>query len=290
MVRQKRVSSKILSSVCTVICFCLTFFLTDTASAHVTSEKQWFVDGFRFVKKNYLWKGEDYGSIEVWRNGRCLLRRQAHDLWLYTWPNSHAREAVEAKETDSLRLIDLNNDGAKDFAMREWSGGAYCCYTYEIFSLTDDCKRLWYDNAGCGHLKIVKDGTRAELAIEDASFLYWNTFSLDGPRPIVYMCWRGSKYAVDRRRMLKSIARSKIEQASKQPLSNEWQTTFIQLIYTGHAREALELLEKLPSPQQRKEFATSFYSAFRKSPFYYQIVPLNDRISIQRIKKLAEKA
>jgi hypothetical protein len=37
---------------------------------------------------------------------------------------------------------DINNDGIPEFVLGEWTGGAHCCYTYKIFSLGNEFKKI----------------------------------------------------------------------------------------------------------------------------------------------------
>lgn len=260
----------------------ITFFLTsETATnAYVLNEKKWTVNGFTFTKKNFNWKGEDNASLEVLKHGKPLMRRQAHDVWV--WTKNTNGEFVEAEEQNSLSLSDLNGDGVLDFVVRQWTGGAYCCYTYEVFSLTPDCKRLWHNDAGCAHLHV----NGKTLAIEDGSFLYWRTHTLQGPRPIVYFAGNKNGFAFNKKLMLKPVNHGRLTELQKLPWSNDSEEFFIQLIYTGHAQEAVAMLEKL-EPSERKEFAKSFMQAFRKSQFYYRIVELNSKRAISNLQKLA---
>lgn len=267
--------------------------------AYVLEEKKWTVGDYTLTKKRFNWKGEDSGSIEVSLRGKQLLRRQAHDVWVWTKdPNG---EYVEAKNQKRLSLSDLNGDGVLDFVVRQWTGGAYCCYTYEIFSLNPDCKRLWYNEAGCAHLKILEPRSAktksltskhkrlnsrpapATLAMEDGSFLYWRTHTLQGPRPIVYFTGGKNGFAFDRLKTSKPANQANLKRLLNQSWSDESEAFFVNLVYTGNAQEALSLLNKL-TPAEQKEFAKSFMDAFRKSPFYFRIVEINSKSAISKLQ------
>lgn len=245
------------------------------AQAYVTKKSQWQCDGLVFTKTNSNWKGQDSATIEVRKNGKLLLHRQAHDAWLWTIKNG---EFGECEDHDRFTTTDLNGDGIKDFVIRQWSGGAYCCYTYEVFSTTNNCRRLWFDDAKCAHLKVHFKNKPAILAMEDGSFLYWRTYSLDGPRPVVYLTWRkngaNEKPILDRKRMLRPIESDKFSRIKTAPLNEEKERMFIDLVYSGHSDAALNLLANV-SPQDRKTFVDSFVEALKSGPFYYKIVALN---------------
>ncbi len=245
------------------------------AQAHVLKQSQWRCNGLVFTKTNSNWKGEDSATIEVRKNGKLLLRRQAHDAWLWTIKNG---DFVECEEHDRFETTDLNGDGIKDFVIRQWSGGAYCCYTYEVFSMANNCRRLWFDDAKCAHLKILFKNKPAVLAMEDGSFLYWRTYSLDGPRPVVYLTWRqntnNEKPILDKKRMLRPIDSTKFSRLKSAPLNEEKERMFIDLVYSGHSDAALNLIANV-SAQDRKEFVDSFVQALKSGPFYFKIVGLN---------------
>lgn len=263
----------------------LLFACAEDVYAFVTEKLTWSVGEYTFIKKKYNWKGEDGAFIEVWRKGRRILRRQSHDVWVWTKNDNGA--FVEAEDRNPLNLSDLNGDGVLDFVIRQWTGAVYCCYTYEVFSLTPDCRRLWHNDAKCGHLKVLKakNGT-AVLAIEDSSFLFWRTHTVGGPRPIVYFTWRGGKFVVDRSRMLRRLNKTGIDRLKKQPWSEQIESAFIELVYSGKTLDAVALLSILDA-KDRQGFASDFLDAFRKSPFYYQVVALSPKTDVARLKSIA---
>jgi hypothetical protein len=253
------------------------------AEAHVTREMTWNVNGFTFTKKNFNWKGEDAAWLEVSRNGKKLLRRQAHEVWV--WTRDTRGEFVEAEDGRELLFSDLNGDGVLDFVVRQWSGGAYCCYTYEVFSLDPKCRRLWHIDGGRAHLKILPPQPRTgsvlvqrqhlpTLAVEDDSFLQWRTHTVSGPRPIVYLTWQNNGFRIDEKQQLKPVDEKAFDKIVQQPWSDDSEAMFIDLFYTGHAAQAVTMLDKLPE-NDREEFKQSFCDVFSKSQFYYPIVALN---------------
>ncbi len=267
-------------------------FETSTAQAFVLDKKSWNCNGLTFTKTRFNWKGEDSSAIEVRRRGKLLLRRQAHDVWLWTIKNG---EFTEMETKDSFKTEDLNGDGIKDFVIRQWSGGAYCCYTYEVFSTGADCPRLWHNEAGCAHLKIIRGQLKpAILAMEDGSFLQWRTHIVSETRPIVYLTWKSASVSsrlttrsslkgitasnaapiLDRKRMLRPIDASRFSKLKDSALNNDKEQFFIELVYTGHSDAALKLLANI-EVEERKEFVKSFVTALKRGPFYYKIVALN---------------
>ena len=294
-----------------IIAILFSILSQSATGAYVLQEKKWTVNGYTFTKKRFNWNGEDHGSLDVSLRGKRLLHRQAHDVWV--WTRNGKGEFVEAEDQNRLSLTDLDGDGVLDFVVRQWSGGAYCCYVYEVFSLTPDCSRLWSNDAGCAHLSIIEPRlTRkpkvqaastskqqsfhsgnlrqsSTLAMEDGVFLYWRTHVLQGPRPIAYFTGNGHGFKLNRTMMLKAVDQERLRKFKSEKWTNDSEDFFIQLVYTGHAREALSLLDSLED-SERHEFAQSFMQAFKRSPFYYSIVALNDKFEIAKLQKLAKNA
>ncbi|HEY9713959.1 MAG TPA: hypothetical protein V6C72_10845, partial [Chroococcales cyanobacterium] len=53
-------------------------------------------------------------------------------------------------------LYDLTGDGIHDLVIRLWTGGAHCCYTYDIYSLDAKFKHIWHFSAGDGHMLTMR--------------------------------------------------------------------------------------------------------------------------------------
>lgn len=251
--------------------------------AEILSEDKKVISGYTFVFRKFNWNSQFGTILEIKKGKRRLLRRQGHGLWIFSMDKQ--AESFDLKPGDPVRVADLNGDGVKDVVIQEWSGGAHCCYTYDIYSLQPgNLRTIWHFDGGDGHLAIEapKKGT-AVLVIEDASFAYWATSFADAPMPKVYLRWTNGAFRVDAKRMRKPVDLQKFKQCAADPNSSASLRYFVQLVYEGHADQALQLLVKL-SPQERKEFLKGFNEHFRKSPLYLQIAALSDPRAISRLK------
>jgi hypothetical protein len=254
------------------------------AKSYLSKETTWKVNGFVIVKKSFQWKQVEASSLDIFHNGRRVLHRQDRDVWPWTLRNGEFSEAEDARP---LKLVDLNGDGVRDLIILSWSGAAYCCYVYEIFSLNGNCKRLFYKDAVYGHLQVFNPNSRhPSFAIDDGTFLFWGIFSHpDAPRPAVHFKWNGTQFCVDRSRMLKPFSHARFNKLrDERKDTKELETMFIELVYSGHAEDALKLIDGW-SPKDRSVFLQCFYERIKTmSPFYYQIVAINPPDAIQRLK------
>ncbi len=251
--------------------------------AEILSEDKRVISGYTLVFRKFNWNSQFGTILEIKKGKRRVLRRQAHGLWIFSMDKQ--AESFDLKPSDPVRVADLNGDGVKDVVIQEWSGGAHCCYTYDIYSLLPGgLKTIWHCDGGDGHLAIEtpKKGP-AVLVIEDASLAYWVTSFADAPIPKVYLRWTDGAFRVDAKRMRKPVDPQKFKECAADPNSIASAKYFVQLVYEGHADKALEVLSKL-SPAERKEFLKGFNENFRKSPHYSQIIALSDPRAIRRLK------
>lgn len=237
--------------------------------------------------RKFNWNGEDGEIMEIKRGKHRLLRRQGHALWILSMDKQ--ADSFELKEGDPVRVADLNGDGIKDVVIQEWSGGAHCCYTYDIYSLfPNKLRNIWHMNAGDGHLSIeaakLKKSEKipATLVVQDASFAYWATSFADAPMPNVYLRWTSSAFRVDARRMRKPVDSQRLKQCTADPASPQSLSYFVELVYQGHADQALKLFDKIPR-QERQELLRGFNKNFKKSPFFTEISNLNDPQAVRHL-------
>lgn len=257
--------------------------LAQPSQSAILSQYKRVVAGYAFVFLKFNWNGEDGTIMEIKRGRHRLLRRQGHALWIFSLDKQ--ADSFELEGNQPVRVADLNGDGVKDVVIQEWSGGAHCCYTYDIYSLfPDKLRNIWHMNAGDGHLSIeTPEKGPAVLVVQDASFAYWATSFSEAPMPNVYLRWTNGAFRMVATRMRKSVDPQKFKQCAADPNSAQSLRYFVELVYQGHADQALGLLDKM-QPQERREFLKGFNEYFRKSAFFTQISNLNDPKAIARLR------
>ncbi|MBP9090809.1 hypothetical protein KBI23_07235 [bacterium] len=281
------------------VLFCLSLLTCRAAGAYVGPAVVRDISGYRIVFQDYNWKGDDGVIFQVYKGKTKLLERRAHSLFLFD--KEKQEESYAAKDTVLIKCADLTGDGVIDLVVQEWNGGAYGCYKYDIYSLGKTFKHIWHHDAVYGHLRLEFPPKRqAQLVVEDTTFCNFKSIAQgSGARPKVYLSWRNG-FKVERTSTIAAALASakKVAAADNSdtgsiagvdPESAAGACLFVELIYSGQAAKALALLDKLePGPKQ--DYLKSFFSTLRTSPFFYEIISLNNesRAAMAKMEKLAQ--
>lgn len=270
-----------------------------TAGAYVGPAVVRDISGYRIVFRDYNWKGDDGVIFQVYKGKTKLLERRAHSLFLFDIEKQ--AESYAVKDTALIKCADLTGDGVIDLVVQEWSGGAYGCYKYDIYSLGKSFKRIWHHDAVFGHLRLIFSSDRqARLVVEDTTFCNFKSMGQgSGAKPKVYLSWRNG-FKVERASTIAAALASakKIREADNtntsstgnaDPESAAGACLFVELIYGGQPAKALALLNEL-EPGPKRDYLKGFFSNFRTSPFFYEIISLNkeSRLVMAKMEKLAQ--
>jgi hypothetical protein len=281
----------------------LSLLACPTVKAYVGPSIVRNISGYRVVFRDYNWKGEEGVILQVFRGNTKLLERRARSLFLFDIEKQE--DSYSFKEADVIKCADLTGDGVIDLVVQEWTGGAYGCYKYDIYSLGKKFKRIWHHDAVYGHLRLdFSTKNKALLAIEDTTFCNFKSVAQgSGAKPRVYLAWRNG-FKVDRAATI-AAARASMKNNAEADNSNSGSSgnpggtdpestagarLFVELIYGGEAAKALALLDGLESGPKR-DYLSLFVGTFKTSPFYYGIISLNDRSrrAMAKIEKLAQE-
>ncbi len=262
--------------------------ICQTARAFIGPELSRDISGYRIVLRDFNWKGEDGVIFQVYKGPTKILERRAHSIFLFDVDKQGESYAV--KDNASIKCADLTGDGAVDLIVQEWSGGAYGCYKYDIYSLAKNFKHIWHHDAVYGHLRLKFPAQRrAQLIVEDSTFCNFKSVGQgSGAKPSIYLTWRNG-FAVERAATI-AAAKTAAEHAAEGDSdieSTEGSRRFVDLIYSGQTSKALALLDGM-RVEQRRDYLRSFFATFKKSPFYFEIIAFNEREVIAKMQKLVQ--
>lgn len=199
----------------------------------------------------------------------------------------------------SLPLFDFDGDGTKDLIVRAWNGGAHCCYTYDIYSLSNKVSRIWHFDASDGHMLTMPSNVSGLpiILIEDATFRYWGQGVM--VMPVVALRWQKDKFRVDLERMrsgkdkhpLPSV--EAVRQSLRKGQTDELSDYMLNLYYSGHGKDANNFLDSVWSSNadvkkmgSAAAFKRDFMTRMVSSPFFEDIENLNHgQVDFLEVKK-----
>lgn len=139
-------------------------------------------------------KDEAEQRLKISKKGLLLFIKEGHRFEI--GPSLEVDEKVR-KEFPIGK--DITGDGQPELLVSEWSGGAHCCFSTDIFTIGDNFKSLASidEGHGSGEFKdIDKDGAY-ELLVNDWTFAYWNTCFSSSPAPEVVLKLKNGQYQPD---------------------------------------------------------------------------------------------
>ncbi|HEY9685053.1 MAG TPA: hypothetical protein V6C89_03550 [Drouetiella sp.] len=229
------------------------------------------------------------------KDRKNLLDQTAHNFALVD-PTS--KEPNLGYEGSNLPLFDFDGSGTKDLIVRTWNGGAHCCYTYDIYSLSNKASRIWHFDAGDGHMLTSPSNVSGlpVILIEDATFRYWGAGVTD--MPVVALRWQSGKFKVDLERMRSGRDKNpqpsveEVKEYLKKGTTSVLSGYMLNLYYSGHAKEANTFLESVwngcadvKKMGSAKAFKHDFLKQMLSSPFFDDIETLNHgQVDFQEVK------
>jgi len=202
--------------------------------------------------------------------------------------------------------MDVTGDGQPNLVISEWLGGANCCLTLHIFELGPIFKKTRHDRRRLRRLRPALfesaqglEGHDLSVQIHDWTFANWNTDFADSPAPKVILRYSDNAYRIAPDLMRApptspsdlATRASTVKNYPPSAKGGEWPRaqvspdlwgTMLDLIYSGHAEESLEvprrrvatknnrqrkIRKRLPHPTIQKQIlARSRSNELHKSP------------------------
>lgn len=267
--------SKSMSSCC-VLCYviCYAFLCSYIPAIADESRIYHFNTKYGAYKVEIKPKATEGNRLVISKGDKTLVDTSEHNYFVVDPTSEEVDFAGEPKVHP--KLFDLNADGYKDLIIESWTGGAHCCYTYDIYSLGPAMKRIFHQFTQDGHLSIAFPKHQLPvLEVQDATLRWSDVYEF----PVMKMRWRAGKFrmapdamrrhvSIEELNHLRATMRAK---ANDRRLSDsEVYESAMRLYFSGNGKFAHNLLQ---------EFQPATYKAllkqFQRSPYYRDILLLN---------------
>jgi hypothetical protein len=235
---------------------------------------------------------KDRSGIEILKDGQRVFAETGWGFAIgYPYDDDQPPDAVKIKPGD-----DLSGEGQPELLITAWTGGAHCCFSFEIIRLVEPVHKLQtiplYDADESSFVR--RPGMRSLVlaTVDYSDFSYFPTGAgfAGSPAGRVFLSFQVDKFKLDTRLMKANIptdaeiakcaqlfkpSRAWQEEANAgQPMGMWYFAT--DLIYTGYAAQAWRFLDAAwgGSATDKKKYLDDYRQRFRKSVYYTDLVQL----------------
>lgn len=222
-------------------------------------------------------------GFEIWKGGKRVASGTGYSYAIgYALQEDQSPDSVNPKVGD-----DLTGEGLPDLFLSEWSGGAHCCYTFHLFQLGTEFRKIQSlplldaDESAF----VQRPGVKGlVLASNDYSaFAYFPSDFAGSPAGRVFLSYQQGRFRLDMA-LMRATAPKPGEIGRCAALfkrSREWKTAqpmgmwyyATDLIYTGHESDALRFLEGSwgGKAADRDRYLAEYQRRLKKSVYYPEL-------------------
>jgi hypothetical protein len=233
------------------------------------------------------------GSFEILHEGKQVHLQHGHKFQLPSSDDPDAKEPL-------LRVgQDITGEGVPNLVVMEWTGGAHCCYNFNVFEIGEHFRKIATleagDTEGATFVDLDGDG-RLEFKMQDWTFAYWNACFAASPAPALVLRYQQGEYRLAgdlmRRSAPTTTELAAMVQTIRTAFTNDiydaeggkgWKAPselwgeMLDLIYSGNMESALQLVNLAWPPEQpgMEKFVADFLEQLSKSRYFTQVLALN---------------
>ena len=277
---------------------CLTIFVLLLQSMVLTHAQD-----YKPVSKDIQdhWEGNGYsvkiyfdfakgGAVQIFKDNKQVYLQKGFQFKL----------GLQSDDMPESKLVkpgkDITGDGVPDLVVSEWSGGAHCCFVYNVFSLGKEFKfidQIENSHGYYGKFKDVDGDGVLEFLGHDFTFSYWHESFAGSPAPEIILDFKDGAYRLALGKMKKPInplvyksqldefRNASRDQASLRLNKVGWErrgfvlpsmvwSYMLDLIYTGHPKEAWGFLHDVwPKGKAGKERFIKEFKEQQSRSYYW---------------------
>ena len=221
------------------------------------------------------------GRFEILHHGKSVLWRSGFRFYLET-------QSAAGKANQGDLGTSITGDGIPTLVMKEWTGGAHCCFRLHLFALGPTLRSIQtidVDDNEVTEFENLDADSALELTVRDMAFAYWKTSFAASPAPRVVLKFRDGQYhiAPELMRRLPPPAEKITEMAKEYFGDVSWREgtnppvdlwgDMLELLYTGNAREAWALLGEAwpPGVPGKEDFRSEFTEKLKTSRYWPEL-------------------
>ncbi len=236
---------------------------------------------------------KDRSGLEILKGGQRVYGETG-----YGFAIGYPLDQDQPPDTVKLRVgDDISGQGQSELLVSTWSGGAHCCYSFEVISLGDPLRKLQsiplFDADESAFVR--RPGIKGLVLVtaDYSDFAYFPTSFAGSPAGRVFLSFQDGRFRPDTSLMKAAAPKSGVtakcaglfrqshEWKASQPLGMWYYAT--DLIYTGHADEAWSFLDAAwgGSKADKDKYMGDYKQRLTKSVYYpdlmlLQKAPLTD--------------
>lgn len=247
----------------------------------------------QYTYRSYFDEKGGVGSFEILRKGQKVYAESGYRYSVVSVGNEETLESTPVR--------DITGDGVSDLIVQHYSGGLHCCWSYSIFSLGEEFKRIAHIEGRHTpfDFKDIDGDSIYELIGKDWTFAYWETSFIHSPAPTIILRYEQGTYHLAGDLMKKPSpkpgefearlreVRQEMGHAAEANLQNSrWSNGgvpsslwgyMLDLIYAGNGQLAWEFFNRVWSDERKgkKEFLDVFKQQLATSPYWPEIKGMN---------------
>lgn len=270
-------------------------FIFSCALLHLSAPTPTFAAGDECFRKGHLESQETYRSykVRIYRYSDACFEVLKSGERVYAESGKALHYEVGSVYPDDPKTYpvpmgqDITGDGKPDLVIAAWSGGAHCCFTFEVFEIGAEFRKIATLSAVHGDLSHFADLDHNGILVfvaNDWTFAYWNTSFMDSPAPDVLLRFKNGQYHLAFDLMRKSApSNAQVASAARRvhdmkphpwgsPPTDLWRQ-MLAYIYTGNQSMAWQFLDDAWNPKwgSKEAFLHDLERQLSRSPYWVEL-------------------
>ncbi len=232
----------------------------------------------------------DSACLEIRQNGKLVYSQSGDDAMELVIGNDRALGSEEENGDHHAPAIPIGTDitglGVPNLIVNKWSGGAHCCFSFEVIELGPRVRlvaRINAEHSDYAHFQDIDHDGKYEFVGFDYAFAYWHTGFSQSPEPKIVLRFDGKKYVLAPDLMRKPApSAAELRKTAKEIRDGDWQHdypppelwgTMLDLIYTGNPDAAWKFASQawVPGHVSKQKFLRDFCDQLARSQYFAQI-------------------